>query len=541
MGNSVKFIFVTGGVASSLGKGLTAASIGTLMEARGIKIAMMKFDPYLNVDPGTMNPFQHGEIYVTDDGAEADLDLGHYYRFTQSPLSRKSNQTSGKIYEIVLQKERNGDYLGNTVQVIPHVTDEIKQKILDVAQDASNPEIVIVEIGGTIGDIESLPFLEAIRQFRNERPHECINIHLTYVPFLKAAGELKTKPTQHSVQALRAIGISPDIIICRCETKLSQEIKAKVSLFCNVSQDAVIDAPDVSVSIYEVPLHLEREKLDQKILSLLSFKKTSHADLTPWKNVIHTLSYARKELTIGLVGKYIDHQDAYKSILESLTHAAIYLGIKLQIEKFESDKMPSQSQSVIDSWEQCSGFLVPGGFGERGFQGKIYTATYCRENRIPYFGICLGMQVMAIEFARHVLELPFAHSTEIDPNTQDPIISLLEEQKKVRQMGASMRLGSYQCVIHKHSKAYEAYKKEAVLERHRHRYEFNSKYLQAFEQKGMVASGILSDGNLVEILELSDHPWMVGVQFHPEFISKPLVPHPLFIAFLEAAHERAQR
>lgn len=534
----MKFIFVTGGVASSLGKGLAAASIGTLLESRGLRIAMMKFDPYLNVDPGTMNPFQHGEVYVTDDGAETDLDLGHYFRFTNSPLSKESNITSGKIYSSVIHKERKGEYLGKTVQVIPHITDEIKQRILDCAHIVKDLDFLIVEIGGTIGDIESLPFLEAIRQFRNERPKECINVHLTYVPFLKAAGELKTKPTQHSVQALRAIGISPDIILCRCERVLEEEIKEKLALFCNVPNDAIIDEPDVALSIYEVPLQLERQQLDRKILSLLHIKANEN-DLSPWKKIVHILSYAKKELHIGVVGKYVDHQDAYKSVFESLTHAAIKHEVKLVIEKFESDKIPTKSKEMNYLWEQCDGFLVPGGFGERGWGGKLFTAQYCREKHIPYFGICLGMQIMAIEFARHVLQLEKAASTEINPDTPDPIISLLEEQKRIDQLGGSMRLGRYRCAIKKHSKAFDAYKKEMIEERHRHRYEFNNRYKLACEEKGLIVSGTWEEANLPEILEIKDHPWMVGVQFHPEFISKPLSPHPLFLAFLWAALEKS--
>lgn len=534
----MKFIFITGGVASSLGKGLSAAAIGTLLEARGLSVALLKFDPYLNVDPGTMNPFQHGEIYVTDDGAEADLDLGHYYRFTDSPLSRKSNVTSGQVYETVLKKERDGEYLGKTVQVIPHITDEIKKKIVEAAKQKKDIDLLIVEIGGTIGDIESLPFLEAIRQFKNERKDQCINIHLTYVPYLKAAGEVKTKPTQHSVQALRAIGISPEIILCRCEQMLENEIKEKLSLFCNVPKECIIDEPDVAISIYELPLQLKRQNLDDKILHLLN-RKAPQGDLSPWEKIVHILSNSKREIRIGLVGKYIDHKDAYKSIFESLTHAAIDQEVKLKIESFESEKVPPSSKEESLRWESCDGFLVPGGFGERGWTGKLYTAAFCREKHIPYFGICLGMQIMAVEFARNVLKLPQATSTEINPDAKDPVICLLEEQKHLSQMGATMRLGRYRSFIMPHTRAHEAYQKSEVYERHRHRYEFNNRYKEAFKAKGAVFSGIFEELQLVEIMELSDHPWMVGVQFHPEFISKPLSPHPLFVDFLRAAMERS--
>ncbi len=533
----MKYIFVTGGVASSLGKGLTAASIGTLLEARGLSVALVKFDPYLNVDPGTMNPFQHGEIYVTDDGAEADLDLGHYFRFTESPLTRKSNTTSGQVYEKVLKSEREGEYLGKTVQVIPHITDEIKSRILEASKQKKNIDVVIVEIGGTIGDIESLPFTEAIRQFRNERRDQCINIHLTYVPYLKAAGEVKTKPTQHSVQALRAIGIAPDIILCRCEQLLEDEIKEKLSLFCNVPKECIIDEPDVALSIYEVPLQLERQDLDGKILRLLKIKAPK-GDLSPWKKIVHILSTSTEELRIGVVGKYIDHKDAYKSIYESLIHASIDQKVKLQIECFESEKVPLKGDHLT-RWDACDGFLVPGGFGERGWGGKLYTASFCREKSIPYFGICLGMQIMAVEFARNVLKLPLATSTEINPDAKDPIICLLEEQKEIPQLGGTMRLGSYRCKIMPHSKAFASYASEEIHERHRHRYEFNNRYKESFSAKGVIFSGIWEEENLVEIMELKDHPWMVGVQFHPEFISKPLSPHPLFVSFLRAAREKS--
>lgn len=536
----IKYIFVTGGVVSSLGKGITAASIGSLLENRGLKVAMLKLDPYLNVDPGTMNPFQHGEVYVTDDGAETDLDLGHYYRFTHSPLSRASNTTSGQIYDAVIKAERKGDFLGKTVQVIPHVTDEIKKRILQAAQQEKDIQVAIVEIGGTVGDIESLPFMEAIRQFRYERPKDCINIHLTYVPFLKAAGEVKTKPTQHSVQGLREIGIIPDIILCRCEDPLSTEIKEKISLFCNVPTSAVIDEPDVSLSIYEVPIHLKKQKLDDNILKMLDLSVPT-AELTDWKNIVHILSYPKHKVVIGVVGKYIDHQDAYKSVFEALHHGAIAHEASLEIRKFESSKIAGNNDDVEKNIAGCDGYLVPGGFGERGWLGKVMTAKYCREKKIPYFGLCLGMQIMVVEFARHVLNLPNANSTEVDPTTPEPVISLLSEQKGVKEMGGTMRLGQYRCKIFPGTKAFEAYKKEEVLERHRHRYEFNNRYKRAFEEKGFVFSGIWEEAKLVEISELKDHPWMLGTQFHPEFKSRPFEPHPLFKAFIGAALAKKKR
>ncbi|MBM3183752.1 MAG: CTP synthase [Chlamydiae bacterium] len=530
MQQNVKYLFVTGGVTSSLGKGLTSAAIGTLLESHGIKIALLKLDPYLNVDPGTMNPFQHGEVYVTDDGAETDLDLGHYYRFTNSPLSKASNTTSGQIYDAVIKRERKGDYLGKTVQVIPHVTDEIKARILACAHQEPGIQIVIVEIGGTVGDIESLPFLEAIRQFRYERPHDCLNIHLTYVPYLKAAGEVKTKPTQHSVQALREIGIMPDMILCRCEEALSQEIKAKISLFCHVPGEAVIDEKDVSHSIYEVPLDLHRQKLDQMICKLLKLE-CKKPDLSRWEKVVQTIISPREKIVVGIVGKYMDHQDAYKSVFEALHHGAIAAGIGLEIRRFESDRIV-ENGSVEQSIAGCDGYLVPGGFGERGWEGKVLAARYCRTKRIPYFGLCLGMQVMIVEFARGVLGLEKAHSTEVDPNTADPVISMLSEQRKIEIKGGTMRLGAYPCEITPDTLAHKAYGKILIHERHRHRYEFNNEYKNAYEDKGMVFSGRLSKGVLCEIAEIKDHPWMLGVQFHPEFKSKPLDPHPLFRDFI---------
>lgn len=529
---SIKYLFITGGVVSSLGKGLTAASIGQLLESRGHKIAMLKLDPYLNVDPGTMNPFQHGEVYVTDDGAETDLDLGHYYRYTHSPLSRASNSTSGQIYESVIKRERRGEYLGKTVQVIPHVTDEIKARILACGQQEAHIGVVLVEIGGTVGDIESLPFLEAIRQFRYERPKDCINIHLTYVPYLKAAGEVKTKPTQHSVQVLRQIGISPDMILCRCEEDLSEEIKEKISLFCNVPKEAVIDEKDVDHTVYEVPLDLHRQQLDEKICNMLDIK-LGNPDLSRWKKMVHTVLHPKGKVVVGIVGKYMDHQDAYKSVFESLHHGAIASGVGIEIRRFESDRIV-ENGSVEQAIRGCDGYVVPGGFGERGWEGKVLTARYCRMNQIPYFGLCLGMQVLIVEFARHVLHLKGAHSTEVDPHTPHPVISLLSEQRKIENLGGTMRLGSYPCELKKGSRAFEAYGTTLIWERHRHRYEFNNEYKAAFEEKGILFSGKFKEGDLCEISEIPTHPWMVGVQFHPEFKSTPLDCHPLFRDFIRS-------
>jgi CTP synthase len=528
-----KYIFVTGGVCSSLGKGLTSASIGMLLEKKGLNVAMLKFDPYLNVDPGTMSPFQHGEVYVTDDGAETDLDLGHYYRYTNSPLSRVSNATSGQIYNTVIKRERQGDYLGKTVQVIPHITDEIKQRILQCGKQKENIDVVLVEIGGTVGDIESLPFLEAIRQFRNEHYGNCLNVHLTYVPYLKAAGELKTKPSQHSVQVLREIGISADIILCRCENPLPEDVKDKISLFCNVTKSAVIEEVDVEFSIYEVPLKLHTQGLDDMICERLNLPSKKATDLKEWHKILEAIKNPKGTITVGIVGKYVQHQDAYKSVVESLHHAAISNNYKLQIKWFEADKLLDKGK-VEDTLKGCDGYLIPGGFGERGWEGKIQAAKYCRENNIPYFGICLGMQVMAVEFARHMLNLKDANSTEIDPYTKNPVISLLSEQREIQEMGGTMRLGACSCRLTSGTHAHKAYNSDLISERHRHRYEFNNKYLDEMEKKGFVIAGTLEGGSLCEIAEVKNHPWMVGVQFHPEFKSKPTSPHPLFKAFTEA-------
>lgn len=533
MAMQTKYIFVTGGVCSSLGKGLTSAAIGLLLEKKGLTVAMLKLDPYLNVDPGTMSPFQHGEVYVTDDGAETDLDLGHYYRYTNSVLSRASNATSGQIYNTVIRRERHGDYLGKTVQVIPHITDEIKERIYNCAKQQENIDVVLVEIGGTVGDIESLPFLEAIRQFTYENRTHCLNIHLTYVPYLRAAGEVKTKPSQHSVQILREIGIIPDIIICRCEFSLSDEVKDKISLYCNVRREAVIDEVDVEHSIYEVPISLHQEGLDSMICEMLKLPNPQ-IDLSEWERLIETIRHPKGTITVGIVGKYVQHQDAYKSVFESLFHGALAAGYKLNIKRFEADKLPTDPEGIKETLKGCDGYLVPGGFGERGWLGKILAAKYCREDKIPYFGICLGMQVMAVEFARHVLELSDANSTEFDPETPDPVISMLSEQKGVKDLGGTMRLGAYTCDLKKNSKAFQAYGKNQIVERHRHRYEFNNAYKEMMEQAGFNVVGTLKGENLCEIAEINGHPWMVGVQFHPEFKSKPTDPHPLFRDFVRA-------
>jgi len=537
--HQTKYIFISGGVVSSLGKGLTSASIAMLLESRALTVAMLKLDPYLNVDPGTMSPFQHGEVYVTDDGAETDLDLGHYYRYTNATVSRLSNATSGQIYDAVIKRERRGDYLGKTVQVIPHVTDEIKQRILATSKQHSEPDVVLVEIGGTVGDIESLPFFEAIRQFRYERPKDCLNIHLTYVPYLKAAGELKTKPTQHSVQVLREIGIMPDIILCRCEASLSEDIKDKISLFCNVPKEAVIDVADVASSIYEVPINLNKQGLDQKICQMLNLP-SNKADLSKWEKMLHHLLNPKGKVVIGIVGKYLQHHDAYKSVFEALRHGALANQVELEIREFESDKVLEKGD-VEKSIGGCDGYLVPGGFGERGWMGKIMTAKYCREKKIPYFGLCLGMQVMCVEFARHVLKLSDANSTEIDPKTAHPIVSLLSEQKGIANLGGTMRLGAFSCQVKPGSKAEKAYGATRISERHRHRWEFNNIYKDDCEKRGLSFSGILEDGHLCEIAEVKDHPWMVGVQFHPEFKSKPTDPHPLFRDFIAAALQSKKR
>jgi CTP synthase len=531
-----KHIFVTGGVVSSLGKGLTSASIGCILERRGLRVRMQKLDPYLNVDPGTMSPYQHGEVYVLDDGAETDLDLGHYERFTNSPLSRDSNFTSGRIYLRVIDKERQGKYLGGTVQVVPHVTDEIKLCIRKLA--APDVDVVITELGGTVGDIEGLPFLEAIRQIPLDIGREnCLFVHLTLVPYLKAAKELKTKPTQHSVQQLREIGIQPDILIVRTERPLGRDNAEKIALFCNVEKRAVIEERDKEFSIYEVPLGLVEHGLDQLILEKLRIQAPP-CDMDDWDELVHRIRNPDHEVTIAVVGKYIEHRDAYKSIYEALDHAGIAYSSRVVVKRIDAEELErSDAASLLSG---VDGILVPGGFGMRGVEGKIEAVKYARTMQIPYLGICLGMQAAVIEFARNVLGLPQANSTEFVTDTPDPIICLLEEQKQISAKGGTMRLGAQPCVLQEDSLAARCYNASEVSERHRHRYEFNPVYRQAVEDAGMTISGLSPDGKLAEIIELPDHPWFLAVQFHPEFKSKPSQPHPLFAGFVEAALNRHQ-
>ncbi|MDP8254051.1 MAG: CTP synthase [Candidatus Kaelpia aquatica] len=527
-----KYIFITGGVVSSLGKGIAAASIAKLLEERGLTVTLIKCDPYLNVDPGTMNPFQHGEVYVTEDGAETDLDLGHYERFTNAKLTKYNNITAGKIYESVISKERRGDYLGKTVQIIPHITDEIKNGIKKVAYD-QRVDVVIVEIGGTVGDIESLPFLEAIRQLMLEvGAGYAISIHVTLVPYLKAAGEIKTKPTQHSVGRLREIGIIPNIILCRSERKISKEAKDKIALFCNVNKEAVIPAIDVK-SIYELPLILEEEGLDKLIVRDLNLK-CEDKKLSRWgKDVVERIKSPSKQVSIAVVGKYITLQDAYKSIYEALIHGSIANDAKLNIKRIDSEDL--EKSGVEKKLSGVSGILIPGGFGHRGIEGKIKAAQFARENNIPFFGICLGMQIAVIEFARNVSGLKDSNSTEFDKETKYPVISLLEEQEKIESKGATMRLGAYECRLKQNTLAYSIYKQSKMLERHRHRYEFNNNYRERLGAGGMVFSGLNPDKDLVEMIEIKEHPWFIACQFHPEFKSKPDKAHPLFREFIAAA------
>ncbi|HXX42149.1 MAG TPA: CTP synthase [Chthoniobacterales bacterium] len=534
----MKYIFVTGGVVSSLGKGLAAASLGTLLEARGLRVVFQKFDPYLNVDPGTMNPFQHGEVYVLNDGAETDLDLGHYERFTNCVLSRHNNLTSGQVYESVILKERRGDYLGKTVQVIPHVTDVIKDRIREIS-DESKYDIVITEIGGTTGDIEGLPFLEAIRQFILEvGPQNVLNMHVTLVPYIKAAAELKTKPTQQSVAKLREIGLQPQVLICRTEKPLDQDVRQKLSMFCSVSERAVIEARDVEHTIYEYPLRLHAEGLDQLLCDLLGLK-TPEPDLTSWKQFVKRIVSPKQRTKIAVVGKYIDLQDAYKSIYEAITHAAASEDCGIDLKLVDAESLQDEVDGELND---VAGVLIPGGFGERGVEGKIKAARYAREQNIPYLGLCLGMQVATIEFARDVCGIKLANSTEFDPDTPDQVISLLEEQReKIHNKGASMRLGTWPTKITKGTLAEKIYGATDVMERHRHRYEFNMKYRDRMAAKGFVISGTSPDGTLAELIELRDHPYFIGCQYHPEFQSKPNRPHPLFKGFIQAclAHQTA--
>ena len=531
----MKYIFITGGVVSSLGKGLTSGALGALLETRQLKVRIQKFDPYLNVDPGTMSPFQHGEVYVLDDGAETDLDLGHYERFTHCKLSKFNNLTSGQIYEHVLQKERRGDYLGKTVQVIPHVTNEIKARLYAAGEGV---DVLITEIGGTVGDIEGLPFLEALRQFSLEVGKDnVLFIHVTLLPYLKAAGELKTKPSQQSVAKLREIGIQPDILVCRTEQPMTDDMRQKLSLFCNVEQKAVIEEMDVKHSIYELPIMLAEEGVDKLVVERLGIK-APESDMSAWKSIVRRLvSPSGGCVKIAVVGKYIDLQDAYKSIYESLAHAGVGNDCSVKILRIDSEDVERDGAEKYLS--DADGILIPGGFGDRGIEGKILAAKYARENKIPYFGICLGMQIAVIEYARDVLGLDGANSTEFNESTLYPVINIMDDQKDIVDKGATMRLGSYECALVEGSRASKAYGQKSVRERHRHRFEFNNAYRKRLEDAGLVVAGINPKRNLVEIVEVKDHPWMVGVQFHPEFQSKPSKPHPLFCAFVGEALKRA--
>jgi CTP synthase len=528
-----KYIFVTGGVVSSLGKGITAASLGRLLKSRGLRVSLQKMDPYLNFDPGTMSPYQHGEVFVTDDGAETDLDLGHYERFTDTNLTKNSNVTTGKIYWSVISKERKGDYLGGTVQVIPHITNEIKSRIYRVANETS-PDVVITEIGGTVGDIESLPFLEAIRQVKYEVGSEnVIFLHVTLVPYLSKAGELKTKPTQHSVKELRSIGIQPDIIVCRTEKPISVDLKDKIGLFCNLEGESVVQNLDAD-NLYEVPLMLHNEGLDSLVIKKLGLK-CGKAELTEWREMVNKIKNLKNKVTIALVGKYVELHDAYMSVAEALRHAGIANDAEIDIRWIHSEEV--LEENVLEYMNGVDGVLVPGGFGHRGIEGKILVAKHARENKIPYFGICLGMQVAVIEYARNVLGLAEAHSTELDENTPYGVIHLMPEQEEIDEKGGTMRLGLYPCKVAENTKAYEAYSEELVFERHRHRYEFNNQFRDQVLTQGMLLSGLSPDERLVEIVELKDHPWFLGCQFHPEFKSRPQRPQPLFREFIKAALE----
>jgi len=533
-----KFIFVTGGVTSSLGKGIVAASLAKLLQARGLRVTIQKFDPYINVDPGTLNPYEHGECYVTEDGAETDLDLGHYERFLNIHTTQANNVTTGRIYQTVINKEREGAFLGKTVQVVPHITDEIKRRMKLLGQSGEY-DIVITEIGGTVGDIESLPFIEALRQLQWELPEEdTVVVHLNLIPYLKAAKELKTKPTQHSVRMLSEEGVHPDIIVCRTEKPLNPELKRKIALFCNVKPEAVVEAADAS-TIYEVPVFIMREGLDTTVLKKLNLTGTQQPDLTRWKTFLNKLKYPKAKVNIGLIGKYIELQDAYKSILESFIHAGAINECQVQVINIHSEFITTEN--LNEKLAGLDALLVAPGFGHRGVEGKIAAVQYAREKKLPFFGICLGMQMAAIEFARNVLGLREANSTEMNPGTADPIIDLMDQQKQVIAKGGTMRLGAYPCVIEKDSLAFRIYGKEKISERHRHRWEFNNKYLADFEKAGMLASGKNPDTGLVEIIELANHPFFIGVQYHPELKSTVEEPQPIFVHFIKAALQQAQQ
>lgn len=530
--NKTKYIFVTGGVTSSLGKGIISASLAKLLQARGYSVTIQKLDPYINIDPGTLNPYEHGECFVTDDGAETDLDLGHYERFLNKPTSQANNVTTGRIYQSVIEKERRGDYLGKTVQIIPHITDEIKRRI-KIIGNKSKLDFVITEIGGTVGDIESLPYIEAVRQLKRDLgPDRSLVIHLTLVPYLSASGELKTKPTQHSVKLLLENGVQPDVMVLRTEHELTDEVRKKVALFCNVNRDAVIQSIDVP-TIYEVPLLMQAEKLDETVLKGLHLQAEGKADLSRWSAFLEKIKNPKKTIKIGLIGKYVELPDAYKSISESFIHAGAINDARVNLEWLHSEELPSEN--IANAISGLDGLIIAPGFGHRGIEGKIEAARYAREHDIPFLGICLGMQISVIEFARNVLGLQNAHSTEMHRNTPHPVIDLMEEQKGISDLGGTMRLGAYSCTIKPHTKAQEAYQSQYIEERHRHRYEFNNAYTQQFEDAGMIATGINEDTNLVEIMEISSKKWFVGVQFHPEYKSTVVSPHPLFIAFIKHA------
>ncbi len=528
--NHTKYIFVTGGVTSSLGKGIISASLAKLLQARGIRVTIQKLDPYINIDPGTLNPYEHGECFVTNDGAETDLDLGHYERFLNIPTSQANNITTGRIYQSVINKERKGDYLGKTVQVIPHITDEIKESVKKLGADGDF-DVVITEIGGTVGDIESLPFVEAVRQLKWELQNKCIVIHLTLVPYLAAAGELKTKPTQHSVKTMLELGVQPDVLVCRTEHHLDDEIRSKIARFCNVSENAVIESRDAN-SIYRVPLLMQDEQLDQVVLEKLGMENNT-PDLSKWKQFLHNLDNLKHEVNIGLVGKYVELQDSYKSIVEAIQHAGVSSNTKVNINWIHSEGITEGTANA--KLNNLQGILVAPGFGERGIEGKIMAVQYARENNIPFLGICLGMQCAVIEFARNVLNLKDAHTVEIDKTTPFPVINMMEEQKFINNLGGTMRLGEYECKVQKDSNIYKSYGDTIINERHRHRFEFNNQYLTQFEEKGMISTGKNPQTDLVETVEIPNHKWFVGVQFHPEYKSSVEEPHPLFISFVEAA------
>ncbi len=531
MSNSTKYVFVTGGVTSSLGKGIISASLAKLLQARGYSVTIQKLDPYINIDPGTLNPYEHGECFVTDDGAETDLDLGHYERFLNTPTSQANNVTTGRIYQSVIDKERKGEFLGKTVQVIPHITDEIKERIQILGKKGTY-DIVITEIGGTVGDIESLPYVEAVRQMMWEFEDDCIVVHLTLVPYLAAAGELKTKPTQHSVKQLLELGVQPDVLVCRTEHDLDLTLRKKIAKFCNVSVDAVIESKDAE-SIYEVPLMMQEEELDKVVLEELHLPKSSAPVLDRWKEFLGRLQNPKHEVNIALVGKYVELKDSYKSISEAFIHGGTELECKVNLNWIHSESITEENvEKVLGGHD---GVLVAPGFGSRGIKGKITAVKYVRENKIPFLGICLGMQVAVIEFARNVIGLKDAHTVEISPECENPVISMMEEQKKITNMGGTMRLGSYGCNLISDSKVYQAYNRESIKERHRHRYEFNNDYLEQYEANGMKAKGKNPETGLVEVVEIDDHPWFVGVQFHPEYKSTVAKPHPLFTGFVKAA------